>query len=267
MQIVDDVPEKLARQAADIAASGYPVFPCSLDKSPCTQHGHKDATDNPKFAYDLFMRHKNARLIGCPMGTDTAMVLAIDVDPLGMVWFRNNWHRLGDTRIHKTPRGGSHILYQQPSPPAPIIGCRQIVGGEKLLADGVDVKGRDGYIIFAGPGYEVLNDIPPAPLPIWLKNRLTRQPKQPKEKRKVQITPAAQALEGALAAVEHSKLGERNNLLYWAACRAGELVKEGTLGESKAIDLCTSSGHRAGLSELEALRTTKSGIAMGKRGG
>lgn len=265
MRIVPPPLEELARLASDIAERGWPVFPCGFDKAPLTAHGHKDATSNPKLAYNLFMSHPDARLVAVPMGME-AMILAIDIDPLGMRWFQMSWHRLGNPRIHRTPRGGSHLYYKLPGPPCPVITCRQTCDGQRLLSEGVDVKAEGGYVIWAGPGYTVVNNVEPCDLPIWLKNRLIRQPKKPKDKRIVQIHHGVKALEGALARVIYSKTGERNSLLFWSACRAGELVKEGVLSKEEAIRICSAAGQQSGLSELESRRTAKSGVETGKRG-
>jgi hypothetical protein len=53
---------------------------------------------------------------------------------------------------------------------------------------------------------------------------------------------------------------ERNNLTYWAACRAGEMVASGLLGANAAAAVITEAATRAGLPRSEAERTAWSGI-------
>jgi hypothetical protein len=53
--------------------------------------------------------------------------------------------------------------------------------------------------------------------------------------------------------------GERNNLTYWAACRAGELVASGLLGADAAAAVIAEAATRAGLPRAEAECTAWSG--------
>jgi hypothetical protein len=57
-----------------------------------------------------------------------------------------------------------------------------------------------------------------------------------------------------------ARAGERNDLTYWAACRAGEMVASGLLGANAAADIVAEAGTRAGLPRAEAVRTAWSGI-------
>jgi hypothetical protein len=56
--------------------------------------------------------------------------------------------------------------------------------------------------------------------------------------------------------------GERNNLTYWAACRAGEMVASGLLAADAAVAVIAEAAARAGLPRAEAERTAWSGIHM-----
>jgi hypothetical protein len=55
--------------------------------------------------------------------------------------------------------------------------------------------------------------------------------------------------------VLNAREGERNNILFWAACRARE---EG--GSDFAQDMLLEAARRAGLPETEARRTINSGF-------
>ena len=57
-----------------------------------------------------------------------------------------------------------------------------------------------------------------------------------------------------------ARAGERNNLTYWAACRAGEMVASGLLGADAAAAVIAEAATRAGLPRSEAERTAWSGI-------
>jgi hypothetical protein len=53
--------------------------------------------------------------------------------------------------------------------------------------------------------------------------------------------------------------GERNNITYWAACRAGEMAASG-FGADAAAAVIAEAATRAGLPRPEAERTAWSGI-------
>jgi hypothetical protein len=53
---------------------------------------------------------------------------------------------------------------------------------------------------------------------------------------------------------------DRNTRLYWSACRAGELVSEGSVDEATVIAVLVDAATRVGLPEVEAVRTIASGM-------
>jgi hypothetical protein len=65
--------------------------------------------------------------------------------------------------------------------------------------------------------------------------------------------------------VECAREGDRNNLLNWAAFKAGEQVREGKIDERLAEDRLTHAGLSAGLPLPEVVRTVKSGLEAGQR--
>jgi hypothetical protein len=71
---------------------------------------------------------------------------------------------------------------------------------------------------------------------------------------------------GALRFAARSKDGNRNKSLYWAACRARELVEERVITEASAERRLGEAAAAAGLPELESFRTIRSGLGL-KSGG
>jgi len=264
--------KQLAERAAAVAAQGYPVFPCKFvgsGKKPCTPRGFYDATDHPDKAFELFMCHPTAALIGVRCGV-ASMLVVVDVDPEGRKWLQLHLRRLGNTRIHMTPRGGVHIVYQMPLPPTPMITCRQVCDGQRLLGKGVDIKGDGGYVIWPGsPGYMISHDVPPAKMPAWLIRKLLRKPAKPPEVPR-ETRPPMNRFERLLQVIENAKTGERNQRIFWTACRAGELVKQGFLTETEAINRVAAAGERALTGEKDAAKearaTAISGVKTGMRG-
>ena len=117
------------------------------------------------------------------------MILAVDVDPRALLWFRHRVRRFPLTRMHQTPRGGWHLVYRLPLPPAPLLGS-----SAGRLAPGLDTHGEGSYVIWPpSPGYEVVvhpqTEI--VPLPAWILRRLTMAPKAPAASRVCQPRPAA----------------------------------------------------------------------------
>jgi hypothetical protein len=54
-------------------------------------------------------------------------------------------------------------------------------------------------------------------------------------------------------------------VLFWGACRAGEIVADGKLSESVAIALLIEAASRTGLPRDEALRRARSGLRAVRR--
>jgi hypothetical protein len=117
---------------------GLPVFPCRMDKRPYTAHGFKDATRDRAQITDWWMRWPDA-LVGVPTGIASGL-LVVDIDPRGYAWHRQNADMLTAGRIHSTQRG-QHLLYRYPS-------GATIGSSASKIADGVDVRGVGGYIIW-----------------------------------------------------------------------------------------------------------------------
>lgn len=242
----------LLAAACALAAAGVPVFPCKWRgpsrKSPLTPHGFADATLELTRLRAWWRRWPEA-LIGMPTGPASGTAV-IDVDPQGLPWLyaRSMKRSLPPTRIHRTPRGGYHLVYQCPNPP--------IHNSASKLAAGVDTRGEGGYVILPpSPGYEVWDESPPAPFPRWVARALNRKKPAPG---KLVSGPGLPLDRFVLASPE----GQRNTRLFWAACRAGER------GEAEdARQRLIAAAIAAGLPLIEAEKTVASGLARGGRGG
>jgi hypothetical protein len=116
---------------------GLPVFPCGPDKRPYTPHGLKDASTSIERVAAFWERWPSA-LIGVPTGRASKLVV-VDVDPQGAEWYALNANRLNCGRVHRTRRG-HHLLYRMPA--------TEIRNSAGKLAEGVDVRGEGGYVIW-----------------------------------------------------------------------------------------------------------------------
>jgi hypothetical protein len=262
----------MLRAALAHAERGRPVFPCGSDKKPRTPHGFLDATTDTAIVRARWLRYPGA-LIGLPTGAASGLIV-IDLDIGAAYDGITDWPDLcagrdvPDTCTIQTPRGGRHVYFEAP------VG-RKIPSTVKKIARGIDVRGDGGYVIVPpSPGYVVVERAAPAPLPAWLLGVLDPPAPPPGPPRfiRAKLAPASQTeaaerrFDAILSVVENAHEGTRHNRLYWAACRAGEMVRAGELDEDAtaralvraAIDVA------GGKNEAVAAKTAKDGLARGK---
>ena len=83
----------------------------------------------------------------------------------------------------------------------------------------------------------------------------------------LRINDGAGRFDALVRFVRASREGERHPRLYWAACRAGELVREGSIGaETAAAELVRAAMDAGGASEATAKKTAAAGIKAGQGG-
>ena len=245
-------PSELAttkNKLSPVISQGLPCFPCHVDKKPATPRGYKNATSNPDAVYELWRRYPGP-LIGVPTGEISGLDV-LDIDPRhgGDAWFVEHKARLPITRVHQTRGGGLHLFLQHQS------GLRCSTG---RIAAGVDVRAEGGYVIWwPGVGLPVISEMPVAPWPRWLCHQLSHS--RPPTTSRITV-PDDHALAGLVRLIAGAREGERNNLTYWAACRAGEMVASGMLKADAAAALIAEAATRSGLPRPEAERTVWSGI-------
>jgi hypothetical protein len=168
-----------------------------------------------------------------------------------------------------TPSGGRHLYYTAP-PGRPI--------GNKPLGPLIDVRGggdgNGGYVL--GPGsilngrkYEIADDMDPRLLPDWIADLLDPPQEGAGSAKTVSPNPAGGdiywRLRGLVQYVIDRTPGDRNGPLYWAACRAAEMVRAGEIDTTTAERVLTEAALASGLrgGEAEARRTIASGLKRG----
>lgn len=240
-----------AEAAADLAIAGWEVLPLN-GKIPHTKHGVDDATSDLDIVAAWWQRWPTAN-IGARVPHD---LVVIDVDPRngGTQTLLNLAGLLGPlpvTLIALTGRGdgGHHRYYLRPA------------GKLKGRAGaGIDVK-TNGYMVMppsihpdTGRPYEWIDRDPVALPPTWVNYLRIPAPRQ-----QPRPVPAPGGDGSTLVQwVAQLQEGNRNNGLFWAACRAAE---DGQLPDLEN-DLI-GAAVRAGLNQREATATVKS---AGKRG-
>lgn len=173
----------------------------------------------------------------------------------------------------KTGGGGMHLYYRHP-------GELSVPNDNRgKLAPGVDVKGEGGYVIAppsakrGKPSYSWIPGLDPwsqkiASLSMEALLTITKSDDRPisLNPHKVTVCDDAQILwkwEDALEDLRDATSGERNELLYRAACRGGEVVASGQLASATLISLLEVAAAEAGLKSSEIRQTIRSGLNRG----
>jgi hypothetical protein len=240
-------------------ALGLPVFACACDKRPLTTRGLYDATADPSAIRRMFAQPR-AALIAMPTGRASGLVV-VDVDVKkgapGMAWLRENAHALPETRTHRTPSDGQHLLFVVPDDV-------EIRNSASRITPGVDVRGEGGYIVMPpSRGYSVIDYTEPAAMPRWLvKACLPLPPPPPPRPEVCDASPdrTARRLTGLVGFVATAPEGRRNANLFWAACRAAEAARAGEISIDAAKIALEAAATAAGLPQLETQRTIASAI-------
>lgn len=156
----------MKQHALDLAAAGFPIFPCGANKTPHVARGFHSASADSKIVADWWTQWPDA-LIARPTGNGT-VVIDCDLDPTksppkdgeSLLPDLEAVHgQLPATYTVRTPRGGRHRYFRATS------GIKFPCSADKV-AYGIDVRGDGGYVIASpSPGYEVVIDAPPAKLP------------------------------------------------------------------------------------------------------
>jgi hypothetical protein len=233
---------------ANVAARyGWAVFPCRLDKRPACPHGFKDASRDPPEIEALWQRYPGP-LVGIATGAVSDIwVLDVDVKHQEAVdWWHLAHPRLLPTRAYRTRSGGVHCYYRD---------AAGLTNSTRRPVLGIDVRGEGGYVVFwFAAGLECLDESPPAPWPAWLRRAVAPPVAPATAGRAAWQGDPDTGMRGLLDKVAGAAEGERNALLFWAACRLfGRGLKAGEV-EALLVPIAVSTG----LADPEARRTIAS---------
>ncbi|MDW8293230.1 MAG: bifunctional DNA primase/polymerase [Anaerolineae bacterium] len=237
---------------------GWYLFPLVPNtKRPATRHGYKDATNDWARIERWHRRHPDSNwAVACE--ASGICVVDLDVDRGGFESFSALLSTYGSANDHvyqNTPSGGAHIFYRA-LPDLPVRCTNDVLGR------GIDTRGIGGYIVVEpsridGVPYvfpssrEPREDMPSVPR--WMAELL--QPQAP-----VRIRASLDRFAddkwrvGLLMWLSGVKEGNRNEALYWAACR----YRERAVPMDDALHDLVPIIVRAGLSSREAERTVRS---------
>lgn len=163
------------QRALLLANQGFQVFPLEANsKRPLTEHGYKDASDNPAQIHEWFdnQQHHN---IGLRLDTKQIVVIDIDHHQHGNgIDVLKQWQRQGMKLVpdyaEQTPHAGLHYFFSS-----------QTVLADTVIVPNIELKTKQ--IIIApsridGKAYHPIKGrdlVDLSPLPAWLMNKLAGQ--------------------------------------------------------------------------------------------
>ena len=250
-------PSTMLDRALAYAAAGTRVFPCLPGgKTPLTTNGFRDATTDAEQIRRWWSARPHAN-IATPTGAPGFDVLDIDVRPDGAGW--PAYHRAkaaglldGWTRAIQTPSGGLHLHYP---------GTDQRNGSLRGLH--VDFRSTGGYVLLPpslgqtktySRTYELIRTRPgPGRALDWAAVAALLLPptRRPHADREARARGVADPVPALAAHVAQQPEGNRDNALFWAACRAAE-------AGAQDFEPLVAAAVTAGLTEREAARTVLS---------
>jgi len=160
--------------------------------------------------------------VGCLMTGHIAVDVDVKDGKPGLASLADIEPNLPRTYRQRTPSGGQHIIYKCP----PGV---QFSNSVCQLADGLDVRGLNGYVL--GPGsevdgglYEVLDPAPIAEVPPWLAERLNvalkKDPSAPKFIGEIDTPSAMSGVAAFLMSADSAVEGAGGNVTTYAVANA-----------------------------------------------
>lgn len=267
--LVTPAPDELRCSCGDRACS-------NMAKHPITHSGFKDATTDPDVIRRWWTRRPAAN-IGIRTGAVSGLFV-VDVDA-GKDGFDTlaKLEAANDSLLTLecgTGGDGAHLYFTHPG--------GTISNSNRHLRDrygpGIDVRGDGGYVV-APPslhrtghryqwcdGDHAVTEL--CEVPTWFLAALAPPPPPKPQPRQVvhlddqrlkkRASYYRATMDGILAKLEREGEGNRNNLLFWAGKKAGELIAEGA--PTEFIEDLYEAGRMIGLGEQETYRTLRSAL-------
>lgn len=257
-------------QCTGIGRAHDPATCTDRGKHPCVPFTRAHTLDENQVRGSIGHELRNVGIaVGACTGPNGARLLVVDSDrPNALEDTAAAFGYPHTKTMRVTTAKGHHDYYWAPA-------STQLGNGLGALRgkfDG-DVRSGNGYVI--GPGsihatgviYELADpDQPPVELPAWLLTALLNPVTTP--------TPRAAPpggkhaygdLLGLVTFVLESQKGQRNERLFWAACRAFDHAAAGRVETAAVATALAEAATRIGLSDAEARATIRSAYRSGAK--
>lgn len=252
--------------AQTYANAGLAVFPCKTNKSPLTRKGFHDASTDPKKIAEWWTKYPQAS-IGTPTG-NTSFVLDVDLPdgPTSLAALERIHGRLPDTLDQRTGGNGRHLFFSMPQ-------GHEIRNSASKIGKGLDIRGIGGYVILppssheSGGTYSWTTFAQPAQAPEWLVAQICKPkastPRTSLLSSRFNNTYLEKVLTEELGSICSAPKGTRNETLNRASFTLGQFLHCG-LDSVEIERYLLNAAVSSGLTEIEALRTIRSGTKAGE---
>lgn len=242
------------------ARYGWPVFPCRPGtKVPATRHGFRDATTDLDRITRWWRRQPDAN-VAIATGLPGPDVLDVDQHGAAGSGFGafNRVRRAGlaedVSAIVRTPSGGFHAYF---------TGSDQPCG--RLRSQHLDFRARGGYIVappsrVGGKPYLVVKHEAGAGVIDWGQVAELLEPERARAAIAGQPAHSDPGRLAAWLATQGADSHNRNDGLFWAACRVAEA------GDHAALTELAHAARSIGLSDREISRTIESACRTARPG-
>lgn len=251
--------ESTTARALAYARHDWPVFPCQPgSKEPATRHGFLDATTDPDQI--RWWWHQPDANLAIATGAPGPDVLDVDQHGEAGSGFAafNKLHRAGlvghASAIIRTPSGGLHAYF---------TGSDQPNG--RLPRHHFDFRARGGYVVAPpsvvdGKPYQVMQHQAETSGLDWRQVTALLEPERTRTPRQADPARGDARHLAAWLATQGPDSHNRNDGLFWAACRAAEA------GDETALADLADTARATGLSDREIARTIASARRTAARG-
>jgi hypothetical protein len=252
--------------AVELANKGWYLFPIPPNTKAAWEGWPDASTNDPEYIASTWP--DDDANIGVHCGPSNLLVL--DIDVVGS--YDEAVHELGtsavpDTFTVKTASGKWHMYFAVPA-------INNYTNRVKIDGTRVDVRVNNGYVL--GPG-SIIDGVPYA---IAYNDAVAALDTSPRlvrwvtpSPRKVQVVKKSlwgrnlrdndKIKDGVLKTILDAPDGELNSRLYWASCRAGEMIAQDQWDLDEAETALTEAATTANLESYRIGPTIQSGLRRG----
>lgn len=269
---------------AALMHAGVMVFPCQEGglsaKAPYTRRGFKDATTD-MLSSDRWSLMFPGAVWGLPCALNGVLVLDADRHGKGdgvdniMALFAHHRFDCRTVPVVATPNRGYHFYFRRPEwlgrTKAKLCNAVDVRDNAYVIAPDSNLGDGRGYSLVAGTLPQFAKSIADRSLidpPPWLSSMLlpapTPAPPAREAAERSEDAAVLNQIKAIIGAALRAEEGNRNLLLFWAACRLAEMVNAELLVQEWATAVLEETGARLGLSTNEVRGTVASGLRNGR---